>query len=95
MTGWESLRVDLRRLRQESPDALVVFPDPESERSHEQRISIDLAAWATDVAATLDAKYGSFVDLRVGAMSFPSRKLVRVRAGTSYEEPSLNRLGSE
>jgi hypothetical protein len=63
MAGWESLRVDLRRLLEESPDALVVFPDPDSER-REERIRIHLAAWATDIAATLNAKYGSLVDLR-------------------------------
>jgi len=74
MTGWESLRADLRRLLEESPDALVVFPDPDSER-YEPRIRIDLAAWATDIAAALDARYGSLVDLRVGAMTFPARQL--------------------
>jgi hypothetical protein len=44
-------------------------------RFYEQRIRIDLAAWATDIAATLNAKYGSLVDLHVGAMTFPTREL--------------------
>jgi hypothetical protein len=74
MAGWESLRADLRRLLEESPDALVVFPDPESER-REHPIRIELAAWATDVVATLNAKYGTLVDLRVGALSFPAGHL--------------------
>jgi len=74
MTGWDSLRVDLRQLLEESPGALVVLPDPDSER-REQRIHIELAAWATDIAATLNAKYGSLVDLRVGAMTFPTGQL--------------------
>ena len=52
----------------------MVLPDPERER-REQRIRLDLAAWATDIAATLNAKYGSLVDLRVGAMTFPARQL--------------------
>lgn len=52
MAGWESLRVDLRRLLEEAPGALVVLPDPDSERS-ENRIRIDLAAWATDIADEL------------------------------------------
>jgi hypothetical protein len=68
------LRVDLRRLLVESPDALVAFPDPESER-RERRIQIDLAAWASDVAAGLNTAYGDLVDLRVGAMTFPGRQL--------------------
>ena len=74
MAGWESLRADLRRLLEESPDALVVWPDPDYER-REQRIRIELAAWATDIAATLNAEYGDVVDLRVGAMTFPTRQL--------------------
>lgn len=75
MTGWDHLRVDLRQLREESPGALTMFPDPDSER-RERPIRIDLAAWATDIAATVKAKYGSLVDLRVGAMTFPDRQLV-------------------
>ncbi|WP_329482578.1 hypothetical protein OG555_10240 [Kribbella sp. NBC_01484] len=74
MAGWESLRVDLRRLREESPGALVVFPAPDFER-RERRFRIDLAAWATDIAVMLNAKYGDVVDLRVGAMTFPARQL--------------------
>jgi hypothetical protein len=52
----------------------VVYPGPDRERS-EKRFHIDMAAWATDIAATLNAKYGSLVDLRVGAMTFPARQL--------------------
>lgn len=74
MTGWQSLRVDLRRLFEESPGALVVGPNPDSER-REPPIRIQLAAWATDIAATLNAKYGSLLDLEVGAMTFPARQL--------------------
>ncbi len=66
--------MDLRRLLEESPGALVVFPDPDSER-RDRPIHIELAAWATDIAATLNAKYGRHVDLRVGAMTFPARQL--------------------
>ncbi|MFI7066036.1 hypothetical protein ACIBL3_33900 [Kribbella sp. NPDC050124] len=74
MAGWESLRVDLRRLLEESPDALVLFPDPDRER-REPPFGIHLAAWATDIAATLNAKYGSLLDLQVGAMTFPARRM--------------------
>jgi len=74
MAGWESLRVDLRRLREESPGALRVFPVPDRAR-REPPFYIELAAWATDIAAMLNAKYGRLVDLRVGAMTFPARQL--------------------
>jgi hypothetical protein len=92
VTGWESLRADLRQLRDESPAALVVFPDPDSER-HEQRISIDLAAWATDIAAMLNAKYGSLLDLHVGAMSFPTRQLWPGASGYQLRGAPAERAG--
>jgi hypothetical protein len=75
MPGWESLRVDLRRLREESPGAVVVSPSPDRERRWERRFRIELAAWATDIAAMLVAKYGDVVGLRVGAMTYPTRQL--------------------
>ncbi|WP_432892230.1 hypothetical protein ACQPYH_16445 [Kribbella sp. CA-245084] len=76
MAGWESLRVDLLRLREESPGALVVWPSPHTERRSERRFRIVLAAWATEIADTLKAKYGDVVDLQVGAMTFPGGELV-------------------
>ena len=53
MAGWESLRVDLLRLGEESPGALVVWPNPHTERRSERRFRIMLAAWATEIAGTL------------------------------------------
>ena len=76
MAGWESLRLDLLRLREESPGALVVWPNPHTERRSERRFRIVLAAWATEIAGTLKAKYGDVVDLQVGAMTFPGGELV-------------------
>jgi hypothetical protein len=67
--------VDLRRLLEESPDAFMFLPDPDSERS-EKRIRIGLAAWATDIAADFHARYGDLVDLHVGMMRFPGRELL-------------------
>lgn len=66
--------MDLRRLREESPDALVVGPSPESER-RKPPFHIQLAPWATDIAATLNAKYADLLDLHVGAMTFPAGQL--------------------
>jgi len=60
----------------------------------EQRIRIDLAAWATDIAAKLNAKYGSLVDLRVGAMTFPARQLW-VQKGWYERWYQLRGVGSE
>jgi hypothetical protein len=75
--GWESLRVDLRRVKEESPGALVVHPNTESERHVRRKppFRIELAPWATDIAAELNAKYADLLDLRVGAMTFPAGQL--------------------
>ncbi|MEV6271585.1 hypothetical protein AB0L64_30770 [Kribbella sp. NPDC051936] len=75
MAGWESLRADLRQLLEESPDAFMVLQDPVSEQRGGRPIHIELAAWATDIAAAVNAKYGSFVDLHVGAMTVPGGQL--------------------
>jgi hypothetical protein len=69
------LRLDLRRLGAESPGALVVLPNPETERRSETRFRIVLAAWATDIAAELNTTYGELVELHVGAMRYPAREL--------------------
>lgn len=66
------MRVDLRELLEDAPGALRGFPDPDSERSADERLSVELAAWASDIAASLYEKYGDEIDLRVGAMPFPN-----------------------
>jgi hypothetical protein len=78
MGGWDSLRVDLQLLLEESPGrpgALVVGPNPYSERRSGRWFHIELAAWATDIAAELKATYREVVDLQVGALTFPIREL--------------------
>ena len=74
MPGWSELREDLRRISEESPDAFLSYPDPDSERPGETRFSVRLAAWANEIAAALHEKYGATVDLEVGAIRFPSRE---------------------
>ncbi|HZX05605.1 hypothetical protein [Kribbella sp.] len=76
MVGRESLGVDLLRYLEESPGALVVFQNPSSQRRRAERpVPIQLAAWATGIAEELHAKYGEFVELQVGALSFPGKQL--------------------
>ncbi|HEU5043505.1 MAG TPA: hypothetical protein VFT75_05165 [Nocardioidaceae bacterium] len=73
MAGWSELRVDLRRISEETPDALLGYPDPSSDRPETGTFAIHLASWASDIAATLHEKYGETVDLEVGAIRFPGR----------------------
>ena len=65
----------MRRLQVEAPGALVVWPGPEGERPDDERIWIQLAAWAVEIAAGLHERYGELVDLQVGAMRFPAGDL--------------------
>lgn len=72
--GWSELREELRRITRESPDALLGYPDPTSDRPGAAAFSIHFAAWASDIAAALHEKYGAAVDLEVGAMPFPGKE---------------------
>jgi hypothetical protein len=95
MVGWEVLREDLRRLYDESPDAVMAGPGPDGER-YEKRIRIELDAWAVGIAGALHAKYGELVDLRVGAMTFPAGELwVDVAQGCAGDESGLVQAGAD
>jgi hypothetical protein len=72
MAGWSELRGDLRRLESLDPSPLMSFPDPDSEAREERPISIELAAWATGLAAELHERYGDLVSLVVGVMEYPA-----------------------
>ena len=72
MPGWTELREDLRRISRDSPGALIGYPDPDSDRAVGERLSVELAASAADIAAVLHEKYGAEVELRVGAMPYPA-----------------------
>jgi hypothetical protein len=69
--GWQELRLDLTRIRQDQPGALRGYPDPSSP-IREGPVSIELAAWAEDLAAGLHATYGDYVTITVGAFGYPS-----------------------
>jgi len=73
MAVWESLREDLVDLLDRAPDAVVGYPSLDRPRPAGERLYVYLAAWASNVAATLHDKYGDQVDLQVGAMRFPHR----------------------
>lgn len=88
MEGWEALRVELRRLVEEAPGALVVWQDPDSARRSKKRVRIELAAWATDIAGELHAAYGDLLDLRVGAKLFPGGELVHEHLQLVRGEPA-------
>jgi len=88
VAGWSELREDLRRTSEETPEALLGYPDPSSDRPEEEPFSIHFASWADDIAATLHEKYGAVVDLEVGAMPFPGQDFVPGPLLTLPETPA-------
>lgn len=78
VTAWDLVRVKLAEIEQRTPGALQSWPDPRVTSPRPTPISVELAAWATDVAADLHARFGDQVRLTVGAMSYPDRTMVRI-----------------
>jgi hypothetical protein len=72
MATWDDLKVALFRLREESPEALAGYPDPRVDDDRHPPFEIELAAWASDVAADLHRRFARDVVLVVGAMKYPS-----------------------
>lgn len=66
----------MRRLLVEAPEALRALPDPDSVPARTP-VRIMLAAWATEIAAGLQATYPELVELEVGAMRYPAGELIR------------------
>ena len=71
MTVWDELRLTLTRLLEEQPGALRGYPDPSRSEGGAPPFGIRLAAWAETVAGELDERFGSQVDLTVGALPYP------------------------
>jgi hypothetical protein len=82
---WDSLRVTLSRIRDENPAALAGCPDLLVDRADRLPFPIELAPWATDVAAELDGSFGAAVELRVGFLQFPQLPQRALAAGPGPE----------
>jgi hypothetical protein len=72
MSVWDSLKIVLVRLLDEQPGALTMFPDPRIDRDRRPPFRIGLAAWAGSAAGELHDRFGTDVELTVGAQSYPS-----------------------
>lgn len=70
LEGWERLRHDLLRLQDVQPGVLEQYPTPDP-GYRRPPVCINLAPGAESTAADLHARYGGFVALRVGALSYP------------------------
>lgn len=87
LSTWERLRQDLLRLENARPRVLEEYPTP-APGYRRPPVEIQLAPGATAVAANLHAAYGTFVSLRLGALSYPAQP-ARRSAEQATDEPSL------
>jgi hypothetical protein len=78
MAVWDTLKIEIQRVLDEHPHALVGYPDPRSDRGREPPLGLELAPWATEVARSFHDRFGADVDLRVGALSYPDGVPVHV-----------------
>jgi hypothetical protein len=82
----EELADLLDRLKNEPGHPLRGFSNP---RSNQPLFPVTLAAWATELAADLDARYmaTSFIVVQVGHLNYPARTLRSVHPPTSRPRP--------
>jgi hypothetical protein len=57
-------------------DCRVVWPDPRHDEGRKPPFRVHLHPWAVDAAEELHTRFGDAVDLQVGAMTFPDRRIV-------------------
>jgi len=81
MATWEELKIILARLQDADPAPLNSWPGPADDPGRQPPFQIELAPWAVDVAAELQARFGADVELRVGALQYPQRTLAGRPAG--------------
>jgi hypothetical protein len=70
--AWEELQPFMRELQ--SDDALLMYTA--GGPGHEPPFTLLLEPWALDVATELHRRFGDAVELHVGAMTFPGRRIV-------------------
>jgi hypothetical protein len=69
---WDSLKIVLVGLLDEQPGALTSYPDPRVDADRRPPFHIGLAPWASSAAGELHDRFGTDVELMVGAQSYPS-----------------------
>lgn len=88
MDSWPELRQILEHLSNRPDHPLQIWPDP---RIADRRppYQIDLAPWATELAAQLHERFGDDVDLTVGALHYPEGRKIRPGGGEPAPPPAV------
>src|SRR5215813_898101 len=89
MAVWDDVKRVIVRLKDERPSPLRQWPDP-SYDEHLPPFRIHLAAWAVSTAADLLDQFGDEVDLTVGALPFPPRRLREPRPDVGQRADQLD-----
>jgi hypothetical protein len=72
---------------------LIAAPDPDTDRGDLETPWVHLAPWATAEATALYNKYGDWLVIKVGAMSFPSRAVLGGRGVRQIHGPTAEARG--
>ena len=92
MTAWPDLRVYLADLENDQRRPLRGWPMPSRDEERIPPFHIDVAVWASDVAAELDERFGRDVDVHCGYLHYsldgPCSRPERLHA-RSYTQPPL------
>ena len=75
MAIWDDLSIVLARLAAQEPRPLTQWPQPGSRQDQPPPFHIGLAAWAITTAEELHQRFGTGVELTVGALRYPQRTL--------------------
>jgi hypothetical protein len=73
MAIWDDLSIALARLAGQDPRPLTHWPQQGSRQDQPPPFHIGLAAWATTAAEELHQRFGTDVELTVGALRYPQR----------------------
>ncbi len=87
VASWRDLQADLRRLERQSPPVLLSYPSTDPDEPTPRRCSIELTAYAEDVAADLYARYADLVDLHVGLLPYPGPHSTLQQKGKRWRRP--------
>jgi hypothetical protein len=89
MGTWDELRDVLLRLRDEHPDLLLGYPNPNSDRPQEPPFDIQLAATAETLAEDLHRRFGDDLKLIVGRLPYPPGRQSEPPARPPHPVPEL------
>lgn len=86
MSSWTELRAILEDLRTDSRHPLQGYPNPAA-NDVRPPFRLRLQAWAEDIASDLYTRFGAQVDITVGSLHYPERRLLMPDGSEPRRQP--------